>query len=354
MYEYSAHGKVLLLGGYSVLEMGNIGLVLATDAASHARITKREDNRVIINARGFGSIEGSVNSIDASNSKLAVAKAAVQTSLKYLDGIGCRLHGFELESWNDRQFSYNGFKSGLGSSAAATVAIVGATLGEFGITSKEIVHKLAQIAHSMANEKIGSGFDIASAVYGTIEYKRYSPSIIAKLGDSFNGIDIERVVSMQWDYSIRKVSIDKGLLFSMAKLSGGETGTVNMVKKVMEFKDASKDEYYELIRKINESNVNAISAMEKNDINGFADAFEEGRQLTKELGIKSNADIEPDYCSSIIEESKKNGALVAKLPGAGGMDSIIAVCTGIDKKNSLESFWNSLESLHLMDVDILH
>ncbi len=166
--------------------------------------------------------------------------------------------------------------------------------------------------------------------------------------------DIQLLRILDYGVRIEKVSIDKSVLFSMAKLLGGEAGTVPMVKKVMEFKEANKEEYAALIEKINESNANAISAMEMRDWDAFAYEFEEGRRLTKLLGIKSNADIEPDYCSDIIDKSKENGALVAKLPGAGGMDSIVALCIGNDKKELLDRFWGSMERLRIMDVNILH
>ena len=43
---------------------------------------------------------------------------------------------------------------------------------------KGLVHNLAQVAHSVAQGKIGSGFDVAAAVYGTQTYSRFSSSIL--------------------------------------------------------------------------------------------------------------------------------------------------------------------------------
>lgn len=68
-------------------------------------------------------------------------------------------------------------KTGMGSSAALTTALVGALLQWFEVTrlglragmeDRKIVHNLAQLAHAAAQGKIGSGFDVAAAVYGKI------------------------------------------------------------------------------------------------------------------------------------------------------------------------------------------
>lgn len=64
----------------------------------------------------------------------------------------------------------------MGSSAALTTALVGSLLQWFGVTrlglrqgdrDRQLVHNLAQLAHAVAQGKIGSGFDVAAAVYGT-------------------------------------------------------------------------------------------------------------------------------------------------------------------------------------------
>lgn len=74
-------------------------------------------------------------------------------------------------------------KTGLGSSAALTTSLVGALLQFDGIVKLklnpdaavnddrhdrdlEIIHNLGQVAHSLAQGKVGSGFDVSSAVYG--------------------------------------------------------------------------------------------------------------------------------------------------------------------------------------------
>ena len=43
----------------------------------------------------------------------------------------------------------------------------------------EIIHSVAQAAHCAAQGKIGSGFDVSCAVYGSQRYVRFSPSVLS-------------------------------------------------------------------------------------------------------------------------------------------------------------------------------
>ena len=40
--------------------------------------------------------------------------------------------------------------------------------------SKRIIHNVAQLAHAIAQGKLGSGFDVAAAVYGNQLYRRFN------------------------------------------------------------------------------------------------------------------------------------------------------------------------------------
>ena len=74
-------------------------------------------------------------------------------------------------------------KTGLGSSAALVTSLVGALLVHlqaiFNLsdddTSRRIVHAASQAAHCIAQGKVGSGFDVAAAVYGSHKYTHFNP-----------------------------------------------------------------------------------------------------------------------------------------------------------------------------------
>lgn len=87
-------------------------------------------------------------------------------------------------------------KTGLGSSAAMTTSVVASLLHYLGAVSipfpekfsengngknsgLDLVHAIAQSAHCIAQGKIGSGFDVSSAVYGSQKYVRFSPQVLS-------------------------------------------------------------------------------------------------------------------------------------------------------------------------------
>ena len=91
-------------------------------------------------------------------------------------------------------------KTGLGSSAALITSLVSALLLHLHVISqtsfgdsqpqssneepyngnegKKLAHNLAQFIHCLAQGKIGSGFDIAAAVFGSQIYTRFNPAVI--------------------------------------------------------------------------------------------------------------------------------------------------------------------------------
>lgn len=78
-------------------------------------------------------------------------------------------------------------KTGLGSSAALVTSIVAAILSHLNLISSEmapkdllLVHNIAQYSHCLAQGKIGSGFDVSSAVYGSQIYRRFEASELSK------------------------------------------------------------------------------------------------------------------------------------------------------------------------------
>lgn len=85
-------------------------------------------------------------------------------------------------------------KTGLGSSAAMTTAVVSALLHYLGVVNLsssngqqqekdnadlDMVHMIAQSAHCIAQGKVGSGFDVSTAVYGSQRYVRFSPEVLS-------------------------------------------------------------------------------------------------------------------------------------------------------------------------------
>ncbi|KAL7545872.1 hypothetical protein ACHAWF_009224 [Thalassiosira exigua] len=177
-------------------------------------------------------------------------------------------------------------KTGMGSSAALVTSVVGALLRFFCVISlpvrldgmshtkdehnseKEglrIAHNLSQICHCHAQGKVGSGFDVSSAVYGSHIYTRFSKGVINGFLDSmastakgeYDGLQLSETLSKQlvglvdgaeWDCSVNPISLPPGLELLMADVCGGSESP-SMAKKILEWKKNKRrvgfmDDYY--------------------------------------------------------------------------------------------------------------
>ncbi|PNX76398.1 phosphomevalonate kinase-like protein, partial [Trifolium pratense] len=117
-------------------------------------------------------------------------------------------------------------KTGLGSSAAMTTAVVASLLHYLGvvkisaskdhqdrkdIADLDMVHKIAQTAHCIAQGKVGSGFDVSSAVYGSQRYVRFSPEVISSTQVAATAVHLPEVIidilKGNWDHDRTEFSL---------------------------------------------------------------------------------------------------------------------------------------------------
>lgn len=76
---------------------------------------------------------------------------------------------FKLDINGDPEF-YESGKTGLGSSSALICAIISVFFKHLEILDQRILHFACQLANSRAQKKIGSGFDISCALFGSQIY----------------------------------------------------------------------------------------------------------------------------------------------------------------------------------------
>jgi phosphomevalonate kinase len=192
-------------------------------------------------------------------------------------------------------------KTGLGSSAALSSSLVGSLLQHFGVihldkspvadADKAYIHNIAQFAHSLAQGKIGSGFDVAAAVYGSQMYKRFDPELLEavlkhyqpNINPTNNSTASARVFNSKfydlvmgtlalqeadpsglpwqqespgascWNQTISPVATPPGVELMMGDVHGG-SNTPAMAKKVLAWQKEKAEEATPLVQRLGASN----------------------------------------------------------------------------------------------------
>lgn len=241
-----------------------------------------------------------------------------------------------------------------------TAAVLGFYLpkDKWDVTSEDglrILHNLAQASHSHAQGKVGSGFDIASAVYGSCLYKRFSPSLLSALpspgAPGFASALKDLVEGPTWDTEIRKAAIKMpaGLRLVMCDVDCGSE-TPGMVKQVLKWRaenQAEADEIWGKLQTGNEALAAELTRLATDGTQGtyqkLKDIIASNRALIRQMSVASKVPVEPpqqtqllDYCSDLT------GVIGGVVPGAGGYDAIVLLVE--DKVEVLEGLKQALKS----------
>lgn len=241
-------------------------------------------------------------------------------------------------------------KTGLGSSAALVTALVSALLAFYGRRSKEdasfhhaTVHNLAQAAHCAAQGKVGSGFDVAAAVYGSCLYRRFTPSILESVGEPTSAGFAERLhrcvddleLERKWDVDVQSqaVKIPESLLLVMCDVDCGSE-TPGMVRKVLQWRKENAEEarlLWNAIQQGTEETCRELRRLVEQEgivdgddrFTALADNILTIRSLVREMSSKSGVPIEPPVIRELLDFCSAGPGVVGGVaPGAGGYDAV--------------------------------
>lgn len=285
------------------------------------------------------------------------------------------------ESFKDEQFKFFGVplweahKTGLGSSAALVTALSAALLSHYLPSdkfdlylnrgpSKEKLHRLAQSAHCAAQGKVGSGFDVASAVYGSCVYRRFSPQLLIDLGTpGSDGFAARLRVLVDgpegegeddpWDAMVSKedVSLPKGLRLAMCDVDCGSQ-TPGMVKQVLAWRKKEPYEANMLWNRLHQANQSVAKEIGRlasthfinktDDYVPLTKAIELIRELVRDMSRLSDVPIEPDEQRGLLDAcSQVEGVVGGVVPGAGGYDAIALIIE--DSKETVHKLQAALD-----------
>ncbi|XP_057728710.1 phosphomevalonate kinase, peroxisomal [Arachis stenosperma] len=298
-------------------------------------------------------------------------------------------------------------KTGLGSSAAMTTAVVGALLHYLGViklssskdqqdrkdyTDIDLLHKIAQTAHCIAQGKVGSGFDVSSAVYGSQRYVRFSPEVISSVQVAAQALPVPELISDilngNWDHERTEFSLPPLMTLLLGEPGTGGSSTPSMVGAVKKWQKSDPQKSLDTWRRLSEANsqleiqLNFLSKLAKEQWDAYKSVIDSCSKLRSEkwieqasepnkeavikallgakevmLGIRyrmrlmgeaAGVPIEPESQTKLLDATLNlEGVLLAGVPGAGGFDAVFAVTLG-DSSSNVTKTWSSLNVLALL------
>jgi mevalonate kinase len=213
--------------------------------------------------------------------------AAVHGILKDHFNVDGRHRGVKIDINSDIPWG-----AGLGSSAASCVATVGAVKSLFFKPQKKWVYSRALNAERIIHETT-SGADCSISTFGgLIYYVKNAHNIKIK---------------------------SKAELSLVVLITGIKHSTRSQISYVKNFRNQNRSLFNELAKRATQICNNAVSAIRVGDIIKLGELMNENHVLLKELGVSNNE------INGLIRFCLDNGAAGAKLTGAGGGGSVIAL-----------------------------
>jgi ERG8-type phosphomevalonate kinase len=341
--EVTAPGKILLLGGYAVLESYPAVSLAIVDKNGHgvdAKAEKSNAHRLV--SREFGidmEMDGSkmVERIRVAQKHEKAAISAYCVSLAYMKEKGLRPKPVAVELDNSPIFGAKDEKSGLGSSAASTVAVISCLLESNGLAldgNRETIHRLAQIAHAFAMEKTGSGFDIATSSYGSIIYEKFATGSFSidmeKTTEDEFGNELVKAVEREWKgLSIKPFALE-GYELAAFNIRGARTSTVSSVRAVKRLSEYCPELYQVLLRAQAGAESAVLEGISRKDDGRIREGMREARAAQRKMsewvertGMLRFDPIEPKPLTVLIDKAEEiDGVVAGRCPGSGGFDSV--------------------------------
>ncbi|KFA67725.1 hypothetical protein S40285_00930 [Stachybotrys chlorohalonatus IBT 40285] len=413
----SAPGKVLLAGGYLVLDRGYTGAVFGLSARINVITSEIQTgpgvdlNEIIVESPQFidaqwrygyhlapegGGIKVTQLQVGSKISRNPFVETTLSYTLSYIDRTASSQSSHSLTSarlviladndyysrpdsltqsgrfanFNQPLSSAN--KTGLGSSAALVTSLTASLLSHylpselFDLTSekgKKTLHNLAQAAHCAAQGKVGSGFDVAAAVFGSSRYRRFSPSILSDIGEpgtpGFSD-KLARVVNEDalWDVEVNKeaVRMPAGVVLHMCDVTCGSE-SVGMAKKVLAWKSADADRSKKLWDELQTRNETLAQTLSDGKLDELPQKINSVRELVREMGTLSDVPIEPPSQTELLDAvSTVEGVYGGVVPGAGGYDAVaILLRDDAETKQRVEEFlarWSTEKDAKVKLLDV--
>lgn len=290
----SAPGKLMLLGDHSVV-YGHPCIVTAVDQRLHVSVKQNGQNSFHLTAPELGLEAYSKTINELGKKELPKAVRFVEMLYKrFLDKYP-QDHGIDVTTKSEFE---SGF--GFGSSSAVTVAFAKALTELYGVRlSQQALFDLCYQA-VLDVQGVGSGFDIAAAIWGGTLYYVSPAKVVKPLGLT----DLPLVVGY----------------------TGVKADTPTLVRMVASARAKQRKQYDDWFEHITQLVDQAYQALLD------AQWITLGQLLRKNQHILVDLEVSSIELDRLIDAAEQAGAEGAKLSGAGGGDCMIAVADKSVKK----------------------
>jgi len=298
MVKASAPGKLMLFGEHAVI-YDRPCIVASVEHRISVSIEKRNDNNLILTAPEFNIENKNISDLEKTHlKKVSFILTAIRNFFQKYD----LKSGLDIETQSE--FSD---KIGLGSSSAAVVSVIKglSELFKIKMNEKDIFDLSYQTILDV--QGLGSGFDVAAAVYGGILFFKTAGKAIKTI----NPQNIPLVIGY----------------------TGIKADTPTLVKMVREKRKKEPNEINNIFNEIEKIVSLARVEIENQNWKKTGELMNLNQNLLRKLGVSSKE------LEDLIKASLGAGAYGAKLSGAGGGDCMIA----ITNKNSLENVKNAIK-----------
>ena len=290
----SGYGKVILFGEHFVVH-GVPGIVSAIDSTTDAEVKKA--------AKGITVRDERKTAKGYSEEKRLQQLESIERMLKAM-GIDPKI---ALDIWVGGTLP--GF-SGLGASAASSVAIARAIAQELGMKISN--EKINQVAYEAEKAYAGnpSGIDNTAATYGGLMWFKKN---MGGGPDKVDPLSIKEPVEI--------------VIGSTGKVAN----TKAMVEGVAERKLKNPQKYNQIFKRAEELAFEGRAALEFFNLKKIGDLMNENHRLLQEIEVSSK---ELDV---LVDLARKQGAIGAKLTGGGGGGCMVALTPGKELQGKVAS-----------------
>lgn len=335
----------MIAGEFAVLEPYQKLIVMAVDRFVYVTINDQDKNELNLEDFKLNHLEWEYDQnlrqikIASSDKRLRFVKDVLLITHEYLleQNIIPKPFSLSVRSELDDQ---SGVKYGLGSSAAVVTAVVTAILTKHLPENppKELIFKLAAIAH-VKTQGNGSGADIAASTYGgLLEYASFQADWLTK--QYSKKIRLTELVEMKWKYlSIKRLSLPEQVNIYVG-WTGKPASTASLVSQLLKLRETNLKQFEQFLQRSREAVNDILQGIEESNIPQLFSGIEKNRQALATVGKQANVEIETNLLYQLSQVAKKyNGA--GKLSGAGGGDCGIAFVLNEQSKNELYTAWEA-------------